>query len=168
MNESAQRMLRLSVLVIVAAGAAVLLAMNQELLVSFWTQEGWNRAAPEETVRSFVQAAWSPKDGKKAAELLDRQTFEPEIQGGRLVAVYQGVAMGRFKTPLRKLAPTAKVKEIRSELLARDGGSFRILTQYEDGQWGEFRVKKVNGARRIVKIPDGLFPKAPERGPNIY
>jgi hypothetical protein len=168
MNGSAQRVLRLLVLVIVAGGAAVLIAMNQELLASFWTQEGWNHAAPEETVRSFVQAAWNPKEGKKAADLLDRQTFEPELQGSRLVAVYQGAAMGRFKTPVRKLAPTAKVKEIRSELLARDGGSFRILAKYEDGQWGEFRVKKVSGARRIVKIPDGLFPKAPERGSTVY
>jgi len=168
MSDVAQRVLRIVVLVVVAGTATVLLAMNQELLASFFAQEGWNRTAPEETVRSFVRYAWERGEGKKAAALLDPQSFEPVIKDNRLVAVLQGASMGRFSTSIPKLAPTAQVKTIRSELLARDGGSFRVLAQYADGRWGEYRVKKVNGTRLIVKIPDALYTNAPERGDNVY
>jgi hypothetical protein len=168
MSKTAGRVLRIFSLVVIGVTGAVLLAMNQEILESFFTQEGWNRSAPEETVRSFVRYASEKDQGKKAAALLDSEKFDPVFKGERLTAVFQGAGIGRFSLPVARLAPTAKLKEVRTELLARDGGSVRVLTQFEDGRWGEYWVKKVNGSRRIVRIPDGLHSTVPPREGTVY
>ncbi|MGV3724729.1 MAG: hypothetical protein ACO1SX_27850 [Actinomycetota bacterium] len=168
MSKAALRVLRSLSLVVVGVAGAVLIAMNQEILESFFTQEGWNRSAPVETVRGFVRHATAKNEGKQAAALLDPEKFEPVIKGARLTAVSQGAGIGRFSLPVARLAPSAQLKGARTELLARDGGSVRVLAQFEDGRWGEYWVKKVNGARVIVRLPDNLQSSPPEREASVY
>src|SRR5690349_3026127 len=118
MSEGAKKGLRYLLLVLVGGGAAVVLALYQEHISSFFTQQGWNGGAAEATVRTFVRQAWEKGAGDKAAAVLEKEAFEPVVKGGRLASVWQGENMGRRNVPLKELAPSAELKSVQSELLA--------------------------------------------------
>src|SRR5687768_15791445 len=159
---------RWAILIVVGVGLAVGIAFFQERITSFIAQEGWNPGAASGTVTRFIKQANAPDGGAAATALLNPDDYKTEVRDGRLVSITRGEGMARQQYALKAIAPTAEVKQAKAELLAIDGGSHRVVVQYANGKWGEFRVRKMNGARRIVGTPILLFDDVPPRSISDY
>lgn len=153
---------------LVGAGAVLGAAFYQEHLTGYWTQQGWNPSAAAETIRTFARAANDPKQGAEAASLLDLTTFKAEVKDGRLVKVEHGQGIARRSDPPKALAPSPSLQEVKSELLVMNGGSYRVIAQFEDGKWGEYRVKRGPSGLKITAVPALYTPEPPPRVPSEY
>jgi hypothetical protein len=160
--------LGLFVIALLLAGAVAGAAFYQEHIASFFAQEGWNPGAAELIVRKFVTSAHDPKGAGAVNDLVDPSLLEPVVTNGRLTALEYGQNMGRRAYPVKAFAPTAELKSVKTELLAKDGGSFRVLSEFQDGRWGEFKVRKVGAKQRIVQVPQLLTDAPLPRNPNDY
>ena len=159
---------RWAILIAVGVALAVGVAFFQERITSFFAQEGWNPGAASSTVTRFIGQAHAPNGGDSATALLNSEDYKTEVRDGRLVSITRGEGMARQQYALKAIAPTAEVKQAKAELLAMDGGSYRVVVQYANGKWGEFRVRKKDGARRIVGTPILLFDDVPPRSISDY
>jgi hypothetical protein len=158
--------LRVALAVLVVGGAALAIAYYGENITGYFAQQGWNPAAPEQVVRRFVQLSTQPNGGQEAAALLDpgaADAYRPAIEGGRIVRITHGQGLSRRTDPLKVFVPGPEITGVQTDLLYRDGGVFRVLVQFGGRQWGEFRVRRGGGERRIVQLPSGFFSTPPER-----
>jgi hypothetical protein len=158
----------LIILVLLLGGAVFGGAMYQEQITSFVTQQGWNPNAASDTVRHFIAYAHEEGKAESAAALLDEKTYKPVIKNKRLVALEHGLAMAHIVDPVKRFAPKGDLKNVKTELLARDGGSFRVLAQFANSRWGEFRVRRMGGELKITQIPTTLLKEAPARNSLDY
>ncbi len=156
------------VLIIAGVGLAVGIAFFQERISSFFAQEGWNPGAASGTITRFISRANAPDGGAAATALLNPEEYKTEVRNGRLVSVTSGQGMSRRTYLVKEIAPTAEVKEASAKLLAMDGGSYRVIVQYANGKWAEFRVRKKDGGHRITVLPTYLFDTVPPTNPSDY
>ena len=155
---------RLVLVLLPLAALVALAAYYQETLQSYLQQEGWNPGAAEGIVRRFLEKARTP-EGEQVTSLLASGVYEPVIKGGRLVALTHWQGMSRTTTPIEKFVRAGDagiVRATRSDFLVRAGGSFRVLVQFEDAQWGVYRVKKQRGVRRIIHLATEFFSAPPK------
>lgn len=144
-------------------GIAVGAAFFQERILSFFSQEGWNPGAATAVVKEFVRQADAPNGGAAATALLEPAEYDTTVKGGKLVSVNHGKGMARTSTPVKRIVPTGELKQANAELLAMDGGSYRVVVQYANGKWAEYRVRKRDGVRRISVAPELLFDNVPPK-----
>lgn len=159
------------VLVVVAlllGGAVVGGALYQEQIVGYVTQEGWNPNAAGDTVRRFVEYSHQGGKGEEAAALVDTNVYKPVIKDKRLTALEHGLSMAHVVDPVKRFAPKGELKDVKAELLFRDGGSFRVVAQFANGMWGEYKVRKMGGRHKITQIPGALSKEAPVRNSLDY
>lgn len=167
-QSSTAHYIRRGLLILGGAAIAVGIAFYQERIFSFLSQEGWNPNAATGIITRFVKEAHEPTGGAAATALLDPVEYGTTVKDGRLVTVNRGKGMARASAPVKDVAPTPTLKQAKAELLAMDGGSYRVVVQYANGKWGEYRVRRRNGARKIAVTPTLLFDTPPPRSPSDY
>jgi hypothetical protein len=167
-KKTGSRVLGLVLLVVVASGLVLGGAFYQEQIVSFFTQEAWNSQAPKDLVAQFIKLARQPTGGAGATALLDSAEYDTTLKGEALATINQGKGMARLQTPVASVIPSPDLKQASTDFLAKDGGSFRVIVQYANGKWGEYRVRKLQSGRKITGVPGILFTSAPTRNPADY
>jgi hypothetical protein len=154
----------LAVLIIGGIGGA--LAYYGESIGGYVAQQGWNPGPAEQVVRKFVEQANQPKGGDGAAALLDPtapDNYKPVIEDGRMVKITHGQGLSRRTDPVKSVLPEQQVRTVRTDLLTRDGGVWRVLVQFNSGKWGEFRVRREGGTPLVLQLPTGFSETPPER-----
>jgi hypothetical protein len=158
--------LRIALAVLIVGGIGGALAFYGESIGGYVAQQGWNPGSAEQVVRQFIDLANQPKGGEAAAALLDTtapDNYKPTIEDGRLVKITYGQGLSRRTDPLKLFVPEREIRAVRTDLVTRDGGVFRVLVQFASGKWGEYRVRREGGAPRILQLPTGFSDTPPER-----
>jgi hypothetical protein len=157
----------LILLALVLGGAVVGGALYQEQIMAFFTQQGWETGAAGQLVRTFAENAHTKGKGGAAGAALAPEVYKAVIKNGSLTSIEHGVSIGRRVDPVKHFVPT-NVKDVKTELMARNGGSFRVLAQFENGKWGEFRVRRSDGQLKITQMPEGFTAEPPARMADDY
>jgi hypothetical protein len=157
----------LILLALVLGGAVIGGALYQEQIMAFFTQQGWDAGSAGQLVRTFAENAHTPGKGAAAGAALEPEKYKPVIKNDSLTAIEHGVSIGHRVDPVKHFVPS-KVKDVKTELMARNGGSFRVVAQFENGKWGEFRVRRSNGQLKITEMPEAFVPSPPARLADDY
>jgi hypothetical protein len=145
-------------LVLVVAIAAA--AWFQEELKGYWQLRAWEGGAARSLVTRFMEDLHGT-NGKGAYEALDPTFYKPQYGADGSLHKLE------WKEPLRpgvhdprSSIPAGALKKVEVQPRVASGkGYFRVVVQFANDKWGEFRVERTDRLR-ITGYPD-IFSDQP-------